>query len=323
MPSYPTVTSGSTYITSQFYLPPPNQPKIEMRLNGQVKNAENRELTSHQSAGDSSSQTNLTSMSSLKHLKQSLNSNVSRSMQNLREVEVIEGKDLSDPTPLGKDNRSSSMDVGKSLEEEDLAKLCRISRSFVDEQALSHSENRKSHTLPSQLTPSDLECFVPGSRPGIGHFHLSRHLKKSVSLLPNPMRGLTSVLSSRGQQQKAIGVVTRYIQRIVIEATCFVLTFRVRSGKGVPRHEIDVQKVLKRVHFQFHQCWRGLHLGCLTLLYRSRSDIGIATEKIGKGLSKIKHGVLGKSMEGVADPLEPAYDMADICVRKIASISQV
>ena len=39
-----------------------------------------------------------------------------------------------------------------------------------------------------------------------------------------------------------------------------------------------------------------------------------AGEKLNKGLSKIKHGVLGKSMEGIIDaPADPAFDMIDIC----------
>ncbi len=35
-----------------------------------------------------------------------------------------------------------------------------------------------------------------------------------------------------------------------------------------------------------------------------------ASEKIGKGLSKIKHGVLGRSTEGVVDPQDTAFDVA-------------
>jgi len=52
--------------------------------------------------------------------------------------------------------------------------------------------------------------------------------------------------------------------------------------------------------------------------YRSLSrtkDLNVkAGEKLNKGLSKIKHGVLGKSMEGIIDaPADPAFDMIDIC----------
>ena len=38
--------------------------------------------------------------------------------------------------------------------------------------------------------------------------------------------------------------------------------------------------------------------------------------KIGRGLSKIKRDVLGKSMEGIIDTniTEPAFDLVDICV---------
>ena len=36
-----------------------------------------------------------------------------------------------------------------------------------------------------------------------------------------------------------------------------------------------------------------------------------ASDKIGKGLTKLKHGVLGKSMEGVADPLDPGVEVAE------------
>lgn len=246
VPSYPTVTSGSAFITSQFYLPPPSQPKLELKLNGKVHKAEDDQaLSVVQPAGDSgATSVNLTSMSSLKHLKKSLNANMSRSMHNLREVEVITGKVVSDPPPLEKENRSSSMDVGKSLRQEELAKLRKASKTFIDDQAIKSEalEKRKSHTLPSQLSPTDLECFVSGPRPGIGHFHLSRHLKKSVSLLPNPVRGLTSVLSSRGQQQKTIHV-TRYFVNVA-ESTCVVLTFRVRSGKGCsPHNKKNVQRL--------------------------------------------------------------------------------
>ena len=39
-----------------------------------------------------------------------------------------------------------------------------------------------------------------------------------------------------------------------------------------------------------------------------------AGEKLNKGLSKLKHGVLGKSMEGIIDPApDPAFDIIDIC----------
>ena len=39
-----------------------------------------------------------------------------------------------------------------------------------------------------------------------------------------------------------------------------------------------------------------------------------AGDKINKGLNKLKHGVLGKSMEGIIDtPTDPAFDMAEIC----------
>ena len=39
-----------------------------------------------------------------------------------------------------------------------------------------------------------------------------------------------------------------------------------------------------------------------------------AGEKLNKGLHKLKHGVLGKSMEGIIDaPADPAFDMIDIC----------
>ena len=41
-----------------------------------------------------------------------------------------------------------------------------------------------------------------------------------------------------------------------------------------------------------------------------------AGEKLGKGLSKLKHGVLGRSMEGIIDTStdpDPAFDIADIC----------
>ena len=38
-----------------------------------------------------------------------------------------------------------------------------------------------------------------------------------------------------------------------------------------------------------------------------------AGEKINKGLNKFKHGVLGRSMEGIIDaPTDPAFDIADI-----------
>ncbi len=39
-----------------------------------------------------------------------------------------------------------------------------------------------------------------------------------------------------------------------------------------------------------------------------------SSDKFGKGLSKLKQGVLGKSMEGViVDPLDPALDVANFC----------
>jgi sorting nexin-14 len=51
------------------------------------------------------------------------------------------------------------------------------------------------------------------------------------------------------------------------------------------------------------------------LLFCCRSkDLNMKTgDKIGKGLNKIKHGVLGKSMEGIIDPADPAFDIADMC----------
>ena len=50
------------------------------------------------------------------------------------------------------------------------------------------------------------------------------------------------------------------------------------------------------------------------VFFRSK-DINVkAGEKINKGLNKLKHGVLGKSMEGVIEtPTDPAFDMAEIC----------
>jgi hypothetical protein len=48
---------------------------------------------------------------------------------------------------------------------------------------------------------------------------------------------------------------------------------------------------------------------------RSKSDLAAkTTEKIGKGLKTLKQGVMVKSMEGLVDPLDPAYDLADMCV---------
>jgi len=48
---------------------------------------------------------------------------------------------------------------------------------------------------------------------------------------------------------------------------------------------------------------------------RSRSDFGAKTsEKIGKGIKSLKQGVMIKSLEGIADPLDPAYDLTDLCV---------
>ena len=42
-----------------------------------------------------------------------------------------------------------------------------------------------------------------------------------------------------------------------------------------------------------------------------------AGDKINKGLNKLKHGVLGKSMEGIIDaPTDPAFDMAEMCKNK-------
>ena len=39
-----------------------------------------------------------------------------------------------------------------------------------------------------------------------------------------------------------------------------------------------------------------------------------AGEKLGKGLNKLKHGVLGRSMEGIIDTsTDPAFDIADMC----------
>jgi len=47
---------------------------------------------------------------------------------------------------------------------------------------------------------------------------------------------------------------------------------------------------------------------------RSRSDFGTKTsEKIGKGIKSLKQGVMAKSLEGMVDPLDPAYDLTDLC----------
>ena len=52
----------------------------------------------------------------------------------------------------------------------------------------------------------------------------------------------------------------------------------------------------------------------LILNFRSRSDFGAKTsEKIGKGIKSLKQGVMVKSMEGMVDPLDPAYDLTDLC----------
>ena len=49
--------------------------------------------------------------------------------------------------------------------------------------------------------------------------------------------------------------------------------------------------------------------------FRSRSDFGTKTsEKIGKGIKSLKQGVMAKSLEGMVDPLDPAYDLTDLCV---------
>ena len=61
----------------------------------------------------------------------------------------------------------------------------------------------------------------------------------------------------------------------------------------------------------------------LFFFFRSKSDTGSSgksSEKIGKGLSKIKHGVLGKSIEGIVDNsvMDSAFDLADMYVRKKA-----
>jgi hypothetical protein len=39
-----------------------------------------------------------------------------------------------------------------------------------------------------------------------------------------------------------------------------------------------------------------------------------ASERLGKGLLQIKQEVMGKSLEGIADPLDHAFDVADYCV---------
>ena len=48
-------------------------------------------------------------------------------------------------------------------------------------------------------------------------------------------------------------------------------------------------------------------------VFRGKEINSKAGEKINKGLNKLKHGVLGKSMEGIAAPTDPAFDMAEIC----------
>ena len=51
--------------------------------------------------------------------------------------------------------------------------------------------------------------------------------------------------------------------------------------------------------------------------FRSRSEsVPKPSEKIGKSLSKIKHGVLGKSIEGIVDNavMDSAFDLADMYV---------
>ena len=59
---------------------------------------------------------------------------------------------------------------------------------------------------------------------------------------------------------------------------------------------------------------------CLILMFLLSFDFRDSSEggkgKIGRGLSKIKRDVLGKSMEGIIDTniTEPAFDLVDICV---------
>jgi hypothetical protein len=47
-----------------------------------------------------------------------------------------------------------------------------------------------------------------------------------------------------------------------------------------------------------------------------------SSEKLGKSLSKIKHGVLGKSIEGIVDNsvMDSAFDLADMYVSKTKKI---
>lgn len=50
------------------------------------------------------------------------------------------------------------------------------------------------------------------------------------------------------------------------------------------------------------------------LFPRPISDFNLkAAEKIGRGLAKLKHEVMGKSTDGIADEVDKAYDMAEIC----------
>jgi hypothetical protein len=41
-------------------------------------------------------------------------------------------------------------------------------------------------------------------------------------------------------------------------------------------------------------------------------------DKVGRGLTKLKHGVLGRSEEGLVDPPDTALDLADFCDVRIA-----
>ena len=56
----------------------------------------------------------------------------------------------------------------------------------------------------------------------------------------------------------------------------------------------------------------------MKFLYRSRHELGSSksSEKLGKSLSKIKHGVLGKSIEGIVDNsvMDSAFNLADMYV---------
>jgi hypothetical protein len=47
-----------------------------------------------------------------------------------------------------------------------------------------------------------------------------------------------------------------------------------------------------------------------------------SSEKLGKSLSKIKHGVLGKSIEGIVDNsvMDSAFDLADMYVSETIKI---